>query len=164
MTKHAQAGLALTTLLLLAGWAAWPAAEDPTPSPEEEREQQIISRFVTVLEKNPRRGTALDRIYGHHVERGSLDALIKQYAERTKKDATDGTGWLILGLLESQRGKGANAVTAQVADLVRSAGMTDEAIALYKRAVELAPDAAQYREYLGEYYHSLKRSAEALAT
>src|SRR5262249_4197982 len=53
-------------------------------------------------------------------------------------------------------------VTAQVADLLRAAGMTDEAIALYKRAIELAPEAPQYREYLGEYYHSLKRSKEAL--
>ena len=44
------------------------------------------------------------------------------------------------------------------------AGAQDEAVALYKKAIELAPDAAQYREYLGEYYHSLKRSPEALAT
>ncbi len=42
--------------------------------------------------------------------------------------------------------------------------MTDEAIALYKRAIELAPDAPQYREYLGEYYHGLKRPEDALAT
>src|SRR5205085_2567507 len=54
--------------------------------------------------------------------------------------------------------------TAQVADLIRSAGATGDAIALYKKAIQLAPDAAQYREYLGEYYHSLKRSDEALAT
>src|SRR5262249_26211905 len=33
-----------------------------------------------------------------------------------------------------------------------------------KKAIELAPEAAQYREYLGEYYHTLKRSDEALAT
>src|SRR5262249_37743628 len=47
---------------------------------------------------------------------------------------------------------------AQVADLVRSAALTDEAIGLYKKAIELAPESAQYREYLGEYYHSLKRA------
>ena len=54
--------------------------------------------------------------------------------------------------------------TSQVADLLRTANATEDAIALYKKAIELAPDAAQYREYLGEYYHSLKRSDEALAT
>src|SRR5439155_2762256 len=53
--------------------------------------------------------------------------------------------------------------TAQVADLVRAAGLTDEAIALYRKAVEYAPNVPQYREYLGEYLHNLKRRDEALA-
>src|SRR5262249_29523465 len=48
--------------------------------------------------------------------------------------------------------------------LVRSAALTDEAIGLYKKAIELAPESAQYREYLGEYYHSLKRADDAMAT
>src|SRR5437867_3917265 len=51
----------------------------------------------------------------------------------------------------------------QVPDLLRSAGLTDDALALYRKAVELAPDAAQYREYLGEYLHALKRPEEAQA-
>src|SRR5262249_13895750 len=51
----------------------------------------------------------------------------------------------------------------QVADLLRGAGINDEATVLYKKAIELAPDAAQYREYLGEFYHSLHKSDEALA-
>ncbi len=46
---------------------------------------------------------------------------------------------------------------AQAADLLRQAEMVDDAIGL-------APDSAQYREYLGEYYHQLKRPADALAT
>ena len=53
---------------------------------------------------------------------------------------------------------------AQVAELYRQAGMADEAIALYRKAVELAPGSPQYREYLGEYYHAQKRTEEALAT
>jgi len=52
---------------------------------------------------------------------------------------------------------------SQVADLLSQAGMVDEALALYRKAVELAPGSPQYREYLGEYYHTLKRPAEALA-
>ena len=55
-------------------------------------------------------------------------------------------------------------VASQTADLMRTAGAVDDSIALYKKAIESAPDAAQYREYLGEYYHSLKRPEEALAT
>src|SRR5262245_42597338 len=53
--------------------------------------------------------------------------------------------------------------TAQGADPIRTAGQTDDAIALYQKAIELAPKEPQYREYLGEYYHVLKRPAEALA-
>ena len=47
------------------------------------RERQVMERFLAVLERAPRRGTALDRVYGYHVERGTLDALIKTYQDRT---------------------------------------------------------------------------------
>src|SRR5438105_2650422 len=58
-----------------------------TPRPgaeaaEDERERQGVERFVALLERSPRRGTALDRIYGYHVERGSLDAFLKTYQDR----------------------------------------------------------------------------------
>src|SRR5262245_23586941 len=90
-----------------------PAADKDAPlSPEEQRERQVIDRFLSVLEKNPRRGTALDRVYGYHVERGSLEGLLARYRQRTEKDAKDGVAWLILGLVEAQRGKDAAAVTA----------------------------------------------------
>src|SRR5262249_13186976 len=56
------------------------------------------------------------------------------------------------------------AIATQVADLFRQAEMTDDAIALYEKAIGLAPESPQYREYLGEYYHTLKRPQEALAT
>ena len=35
--------------------------------------------------------------------------------------------------------------------------MTDEAIKLYRQAVDLEPTNPQYREYLGEYLHVLQR-------
>ena len=71
-----------------------------------------MERFLSLLEKNPRRGTPLDRVYGYHVERGSLDAFIKSYRDRLDKKPDDGAAWLILGLLEFQRGQDAAAVTA----------------------------------------------------
>ena len=55
-------------------------------------------------------------------------------------------------------------VIARTADLFRSAELVDEAIALYGRAILCAADPAEYRESLGEYYHQLKRPADALAT
>ena len=74
--------------------------------PDEAKEKSVADRFVTVLEKNPRRGTALDKVYGFHVERGSLDGLIKNYRDKTQtaKGADAGTAWMIVGLLESLRG------------------------------------------------------------
>jgi tetratricopeptide (TPR) repeat protein len=54
-------------------------------------------------------------------------------------------------------------VTAQVADLFRQAGLTDEALALYRQAVEQSPEQATYRVFLGEHLNSLGRTEEALA-
>ncbi|MHC5541085.1 hypothetical protein ACYOEI_22925, partial [Singulisphaera rosea] len=71
---------------------------------EDRRDALAMERFLTLLEKNPRRGTALDKVFGYHVERGTLDLFIKKYEDRVTKDAKDGVGWLVLGLLESQRG------------------------------------------------------------
>ncbi|MBW8886052.1 MAG: hypothetical protein JF612_15040, partial [Planctomycetia bacterium] len=55
-------------------------------------------------------------------------------------------------------------VATQVADLLRNADMQSQALVLYQKAVELAPTSPQYLEYLGEFYHLLKRTDEALAT
>ena len=52
-----------------------------------------------------------------------------------------------------------DAVTAaQVADLFRAADMADDALALYRKAVDLAPGNPQYHEYVGEYLHTLEAS------
>ncbi|MEZ6129459.1 MAG: tetratricopeptide repeat protein [Planctomycetaceae bacterium] len=51
---------------------------------------------------------------------------------------------------------------SHTADLFRSAGMTDAAIALYRWAIAVAPQNPQYREYLGEYFHQLQRSDDAV--
>ena len=91
------------SVLALSGFAVWsaqqpkPPADDPAA--EEAKEKAVAERFRQVLETNPRRGTALDRLYGYHVERGSLDTFIQQFADRAKKDSKDGSAWMILGLL-----------------------------------------------------------------
>src|SRR5438552_3588164 len=79
---------------------------------EEEKDRAVMERFRRVLENNPRRGTALDRIYGYHVERGTLDQLVGDYTGRTRKNPKDGASWMIVGLLESQRGRDAAAIAA----------------------------------------------------
>ena len=79
---------------------------------EEARERNIMDRFLTILETNPRRGTTLDRIYGYHIERGTVDSLIKSYRERTANQGEAGKGWMIVGLLESLRGQDAASIHA----------------------------------------------------
>ena len=93
--RHGRFVLALLLLPLFA-WAEWSAAQPPKrpapppkaeepddePSAEEARDKAVAERFRKVLETNPRRGTALDKLYGYHVERGTLDQLIGEYAGR----------------------------------------------------------------------------------
>jgi tetratricopeptide (TPR) repeat protein len=67
---------------------------------------------LTVLERNPRRGTALDKVYGFHIENGSIEAFCQELRQRVEQKPDDGAGWMILGLVESQRGRDAAAVEA----------------------------------------------------
>ena len=50
-------------LLPLARIAAQDEAADAVAA-DEAKQTQIAERFLSVLEKSPRRGTALDRVYG----------------------------------------------------------------------------------------------------
>src|SRR5262245_6049127 len=86
------------------------AAQAPVVGETDEelaRQRQIVDRFLTVLERNPRRGTALDKIYGFHIENGSIEQFVKELRDRVAAKPDDGAGWLILGLVESQRGRDA---------------------------------------------------------
>src|SRR4051794_29121700 len=95
---------ALGLLLALTGIAFVAPQDRDEPNADEQREKLVMDRFQSVLEKNPRRGTALDRLYGYHVERGTLDKLVQQFTDRTKKDPADGAAWMLIGLVEAQRG------------------------------------------------------------
>ena len=85
MTKHAPARLVLATLVLGTASLAWPAAEDPPESsPEERREELIVRRFLTVLEKSPHRdvqGTACLRLAQFLVNRREKIDLLKDQPE-----------------------------------------------------------------------------------
>ncbi len=54
----------------------------------------------------------LDRVYGYHVERGTLEQLLKSYRTKVEDKPDDGVSWLLLGLLEAQRGSDQAAVLA----------------------------------------------------
>jgi hypothetical protein len=78
--------LALHFLLLAGLVANLPAQAQEAPGDEDlARQQTVMERYLTVLEKNPRKSTALDKLYGFHVENGSLESLVARYQDRVKK-------------------------------------------------------------------------------
>lgn len=150
-------------------------------SEEEQRQVQIAERFVTVLERNPRRGTALDRIYGHHVEFGTLDDFMQSLRDRVSKTPDDGTGWMLLGLFEAHRGEDANAIDAfRKAEEFRAddalacyylgqslllLGQPEEAVAAYERALDREPrrtDLLEIFQQLGRVHQRAQRTEAAL--
>lgn len=162
--------------------AKQPAAGSAAADAEEQRQRQIIERFLSVLEKNPRRGTALDRVYGYHVERGTLDPLVEGYRQRTAKDAADGPAWMMLGLIDAQRGQDAAAVAAfqqaekqmpknylasyYLGQSLVLVGQPDAAAEAFERAIERKPPPAEMLDVfqaLGRVYQRAQRNEQALA-
>ncbi|HUE70745.1 MAG TPA: DUF1583 domain-containing protein [Pirellulaceae bacterium] len=158
-------------------------AQNPAADVDDEvaRQQKIVERFVTVLEKNPRRGTALDRIYGFHVEGGTLDALVERYRQRVKENAADGAAWMILGLVESQRGRDAAAAEAFAkatealpqdaqapyywAQSLVLVGQPDKAVEAFELAISRKPpqnDLLPIFQALGRVHQRAQRTDKAL--
>jgi tetratricopeptide (TPR) repeat protein len=156
------------------------AAQENGPDEELARQQKVVERFVTVLEKNPRRGTALDRVYGFYVESGALDQLVNRYQDRAK-DPKDTTAWMILGLIESQRGRDAAAVEAFTKAAVAApkdplpsyylgqslvlVGQPEQAVAAFEEAIKRKPvqnDLLEIFQALGRVHQRAQHGKEAL--
>jgi tetratricopeptide (TPR) repeat protein len=170
----------LPLALVMAVGSASPQA--PDANADEQREKLVMDRFLGVLEKNPRRGTALDRLYGYHVERGTLDKFVATFTDRTKKDPADGTAWMLIGLVEAQRGKEANAVTAfkqaeqhrpddalacyYLGQSLVMVGQPDAAAQAFERAIQRKPnrtDLLDIFQALGRVYQRAQKTEQALA-
>lgn len=123
----------LWLMVLSVTWSGLPGscfvvADETELSEEEIRQIKTAERFLSILERNPRQGTALDRVYGHHVEFGSLDSFLESLQQRVEDEPDNGAVWMLLGMLESHRGSDAAAVEALLkADELRP----DDAMASY---------------------------------
>ena len=165
----------------LAGAGAAQTDDAQSQAAEDRRQQLVLDRFVGVLEKNPRRGTALDRLYGLLIERGALDAFLNKYRDRTKKDAADADAWMILGLVESQRGRDAEAVAAFTAaekaqpsnalasfylgQALVQVGRPEAAAEAFERAIVAKPartDLLDVFQSLGRVHQRAQRTEKAL--
>ncbi len=138
-------------LLALLFAASFASAQDIPES----REHVALQRYVELLERQPKFGTTFDRVYRHHLERGSVEAFVKTYRDRLDKDAADGAAAMLVGLIELQRGREPAAVAVlKIADkhratdplasfyLGRALASTndfDAAIAAFQRAIERQP-------------------------
>ncbi len=66
--------------------------------------------------KRPRPGTALDRVYGFHIQAGTLDELIADLTKQASEDdGSAGNRWMLVGLLQLQRGNDAAAAESLAA-------------------------------------------------
>ncbi len=116
--------IGLTFALATGGVRCW--AQDPAAT---DREAQIAERFLEVLLRRPRPGTALDRVYGYHVQAGTLDQLIEDLEPGDGNAGNEaGARAMLRGLLLLRRGSDAQAAEAlTAADRLR----TDDAMASY---------------------------------
>ena len=155
--------------------------EAPEYSVEEQKQLQLAERFLGILEKNPRRGTALDRVYGHQIEFGTLDSLMASLAEQVEQSPSDGAKWMLIGLFNSQRGEDAAAAEAfkkaeslrpkdalapyYYAQSLLRIGDSEEAISAMERAITRNPpraDLLEIYQQLGRVHQRAQRTEEAL--
>ncbi len=169
--------LIITTLSLAFAAQQLPPAASQEDDPE--RERVAAERFQKLLERAPKRGTAFDRVYGFHVENGSVD----EYAqELQQKSATDGNAALILGMVESSRGNDAKAAMAfeaaekllakdplpslYLAQSQISVGKPNEAVEAFERALEKSQTPTERLDIykaLGRTHQRSYHQEEALA-
>ena len=70
-----------------------------------DNEETVVQRFVQILEKNPREGTTLDKVYGYYAVQGRLGELLERYEKLASCNPDDATKRLLLGLLYEKSGK-----------------------------------------------------------
>ena len=153
----------------------------PTQETAEEKKERIAAeRFLQLLKRRPRLGTALDRIYGYHVGRGSLDDFSQSLASEASENQ-DGNIWLILGMIQMQRGQDALAAASlenaeallpeqplasyYLGKTLVLLGEVDRAADAMRRAIQRKParaDMLAIFQDLGRIYQRTGRNQEAL--
>ncbi|WP_158265343.1 DUF1583 domain-containing protein [Blastopirellula marina] len=181
---HLTAGALLLLLMptiTLAQEADQPEAKAPEYSEEEQRQIDLAERFLSILQRNPREGTALDRVYGHHLEFGTLDQFVASLEADLKKDDKNGAIWMVLGMVQARRGEDGAAIEAyQKAETLRAddpipayylgqtllrMGKRDDAVAAMERSLERDParkDELEIFQQLGRIHQRAQRTDEAL--
>ena len=77
------------------------SSQEPVETDSEKQERIAADRFLDLLKKRPRSGTALDKVYGYHIQNGSLE----KFCETLRTEATEkssGEAWMLLGMVQMQ--------------------------------------------------------------
>ncbi len=77
---------------------------------EQDRDVQIRDRYLASALKNPRRGTALEKLYQLALQTDGVDALVEQIRQHDGAPAV--ARWTLIGLLEETRGRDKDALAA----------------------------------------------------
>ncbi len=133
--------------VLAIGWIV-PLQAEPLSRP-------VLERYEQMLLGAPEAGTPFDKVYQHYLETEGLEALAARWREAAGRDESSRAGYLLLlGLLDERRGntdgalkelrEAANAGAGwrgwlALADAESRAGQLKEAVASYKKALELDP-------------------------
>ncbi|WP_182870426.1 tetratricopeptide repeat protein [Rhodopirellula sp. JC639] len=142
----------------------------------------MIQRFTEVLLKRPRPGTALDRVYSHHLQNGTLDEFLQSLDVDETTELAAGKQ-LVLGLIQLRRGLTAPAVAAlskaerglendamasfYLGRALFAVGKTDQAAQAMQRAIDRGPprlEAAEVYLELGRLYSRSGKSEQAIKT
>ncbi len=134
----------------------------------EKNAARMNAAYMQRLQRQPRPGTALDKIYDFHVDRGSVDDFLKELSAAA---TTGDTATLIAGLIEQRRGRFESARTLLAAarvdrpedsiaawhhgQVLRSLGQNREAAEALEAALKHSPtrrDQAEIFQQLGRIY------------
>ncbi|MCA9140504.1 MAG: tetratricopeptide repeat protein, partial [Planctomycetales bacterium] len=145
-------------------------------------ENEVVDRFWDVLLRRPRPGIALDRIYSHHVQNGSVDTFLRSL-DRGPTEEQAGEHQMIRGLIQLRRGQSSAAVDSlRKADrllpadamssyyfalALQAAGNTDEAVVAFQRSIDRKPSRREAADVYFELSHlqtQAKKTQEAIAT
>ena len=152
-----------------------PTVDADTESEEEVQARTIYERFLKQLLREPKPGTALDRVFTFHLERGSLSQFANslQAAVLGDNDSDTSASWLLLGLIEQRRGDHLAAVawlsqaeqertmdfqaTWQLGRSLAALGRFPEAAQALERAIERSSNKAELLPVYQELHRAFRR-------
>jgi tetratricopeptide (TPR) repeat protein len=156
------------TLLLLVGWSGcgWRAATAQESSADHRDSETLASqRFLQVLLRNPRPGTAFDRVYSYHLDRGSIVAFRQSLRTAANlpndaaADAGNSSSAPVALTLPNSVDSGAASLLVGLIDLRHAE--SESAVQALQQAATLRPDDAITHWWLARAFAGVQKTEDA---